>query len=424
MKIHLAIPAALALTGCAPDEAGRAPWNLLVLSVDTLRRDHLDRYGGLGDTPFLDSRMDRALTLDAHRSCSNWTYGSIACALGGADGVELGFVPRMAEDRVPDDLVLLVDRAARAGMGTGLVSTNPYLSSGPFASRHDEFLYDVGLLADDVVDEGLDMLEVLSAEGEPWYLHLHFIDPHDPYDPPAEHLEGLSALAPLDYNLRSHDEYGRLEQDWWRLDDDTRALALEHLRLRYRGELRFLDVELARLWRALDERGALESTAVLFWSDHGEQFFEHNGLTHGRSLHDPEVAAAAFVMTPTITPGGVSTPTSHADLVPTLFDAMGLPRPADSPGQVAARADEERPLFGLRLSAEDTLQSVDRGDLRMVYRWRGQVSVYDRAQDPGESVDIFTPRDPRHRALWELLRPRVAGAAAIDDRASPVWPPL
>jgi hypothetical protein len=86
------------LAGCSKPAAdsGRSPppqRDLIMISIDTLRRDSVGRYDGSDRTPFLDSLLAQGLTLDAHHACSNWTYGSILCGLGGADGVDVGWVP-------------------------------------------------------------------------------------------------------------------------------------------------------------------------------------------------------------------------------------------------------------------------------------------------------------------------------------------
>ena len=69
------------------DFGGKKPKNVLMISIDTLRRDRVGRYGKNGNTPFMDRLLGEGVALDNHRSCSDWTYPSILCALTGVDSV-------------------------------------------------------------------------------------------------------------------------------------------------------------------------------------------------------------------------------------------------------------------------------------------------------------------------------------------------
>ena len=75
---------------------GVAPANIFILSIDTLRRDHLTRWGGPGLTPFLDGLIEGGVVLDDHVQCSNWTFASMSCTTLGRAGRDLEWVPQLS----------------------------------------------------------------------------------------------------------------------------------------------------------------------------------------------------------------------------------------------------------------------------------------------------------------------------------------
>ena len=110
---------------------GDRPYNVLMISLDTTRVEDLGRSSGLDTTPNLDALFDKSVTLDNHRSCSNWTFASTVCVQSGAWDLDLGFVPGIGREpaTVPDDLLQAPEVLGDAGWSSYLVSTNSFLSS-------------------------------------------------------------------------------------------------------------------------------------------------------------------------------------------------------------------------------------------------------------------------------------------------------
>ncbi len=404
--------------------------NLVLLSIDTLRRDHVGRYSGSGETPFMDGLAERAMALDSHHACSNWTYGAFMCLLGGADGVDVGFVPAGGADTevIPAELPLLPGTLRAAGFRTALISTNGYVGGTSKLDRYyDSFFHEGMAPADEVVGWGLETMDELRG-AERWMLHLHFFDPHSPYGAPDAYLGELDALDPIDYQLDEIEEINRLARQWPGLDAATQALILEHLDVRYRASIRFLDDELERLIDALEASGDLDDALLVILSDHGEQFYEYGEQEHGKTLHGVEVDSFVWLLGRGVSPGSWTQPTTHADLTPTLLSLLGLPpesgRPAGDLGGLGAalgEADPERPLFAVKLEGADTQHSVDRGGKRLIYTWDGRRQLYDLGADPEEGEDLWGG-DPEGEALWSLLLPRVQALADMTEGASPVLP--
>ncbi len=409
---------------------GDRPTSLLMISWDTTRRDRVGRYDSEPSvTPNLDALLASGVPLDDHRSCSNWTYASVLCVQAGMSDVEAGFIPTTGEDAaktLPDDLLLSAEVMRDLGYQTALVATNSWFSPDSNTSQGFEHIrYNWGGKAEWTAESALDFFDEREIDPDrPWYVHVHFMDPHIPYNPPGEYLGGLEGLAPLDFDLSIKANYWDLEGDWETLDEETRALALAHLDVRYRGELSFVDDQLGALLAGLESRGVLDDALIAFWTDHGEQHLEHGEVGHAEDLYEPENLSVAGFAGGGLIPGAWGGPTTHADLFPTALDALGLEAPASWTGRlVGARpADDHR--FALRHDAEDgeVLQLVERGGVKLLYSWDGTRELYYPGDDPLEVDDRYDPEDPEVAALWALLLPQVEAVQAIHPELSPVDP--
>ncbi len=403
------------------------PRNLVVITLDTTRRDHLGRYSGDPTvTPTLDGMMREAVVLDDHRSCSNWTWASVLCTQTATwpwrlfDYVDADTGAPAGE--VPASVELMSEVLAGAGFQSALVSAHPFMSA---LTNTDQGIEDSNFLesaaAGEIVAAGLRAAERFEA-GQPWYLHLHFLDPHAPYSPPEEYLRSLDELPPLPYDVTDEGEYNRLVHEWDELPETTRGLAKEYLEIAYLGELRYFDDQLAALMEGLDKDGLLDDTLVMFWTDHGEQLFQHGTAGHGGGLYDEENRAAAFFWARGITPLAWEEPTNHTDLWPTALAALGVEREDAEglDGRALGSRGPSAPMFSFRIQGEQSDHAVVLHDRKLHYRWDGTEQYYRLDEDPGEAEDIYTEGDPDVQALWDLLRPQVEAAHAALGGPEPV----
>ncbi len=420
--------ASSAHTGSATPTPLAAPRHLLMISVDTLRRDALSRYGGAGTMPFLDQLFAEGLAADDHAGCSNWTFHATTCTMRGAYPEDWGFVPAFSlagpSEPVPDGTPMLATWLGAAGFTSVLVSTNALFSSAHGNARgFDTVILSPSLgftPASVAADELLVQLEALAG-AEHRYAHLHLMEPHQPYDPPAEYLVGLDGLDPIAYDLTTKDGHNQALQDitYGVIDEATIALVQQHMWLRYQGEQRWLDRQLADLWTRLDEGGWLDDTLVVFWTDHGEQFFERGYQAHAWTLFAEENDGLFLVWTRGMTPQAHAGPTSSIDIVPTVLQRLEVPIPVEVDGLPLGSAPDDRPRFGLASAKGGVFQSVRLGSDRLHFGWTNPaeappfapyahgVGRFDRSTDPGEAHDLADPSDPRTRELFGLLRERI-----------------
>jgi arylsulfatase A-like enzyme len=169
------------------------------------------------------------------------------------------------------------------------------------------------------------------------------------------------------------------------------------------------------------EMGALQDTLVLFWSDHGEQFFEDDLFGHGRDLHDEEVDAVGFFwravggLEPVVWEG----PTATWDLAPTVLEAFGLPQSEDFTGWAAGTASVDRRRVGVDWNYSDSSMTMEKEGWKLLYLWNGTLALYDRNTDRGEEQDLVGSEDTRVLELWGLLRPRVRDLVLLRPESMP-----
>jgi len=409
-------------------EALPAGSNLLLVSIDTLRKDRVGRYSGLDTTPFLDAWLDQALVLDEHRSCSDWTAPSMLCALTGTTPTEAGYEPHAGTDAVlidvPEDLDGLTGWLADGGWIPAIVTANAVVAEAQPARVDPRAIQ---LLdrepAEGIVDAGLAVLDSLRQAGSPWFLHLHFNDPHSPYDPPDAYLDGLEGLEACPIDLTDEAAIVAFASDPDSLSAEDQALVVAHTEVRYQGELTYLDDQLARLLQALQDRGVPDDTLIVLLSDHGEPFLEHGAYTHGTTLHVEEVDAIAAVWAPGLSPGTWSGPTAHQDLTPTVLQALGLQSPSTVTAPVLGTAPADRARHGFRQYRDvPPLHVLTRGTQRLLYGWDGTRAFYELATDPAELTDTYDADAAGVRCLWEHLDPWIALAMPIMGDYAPVDP--
>lgn len=246
-----------------------------------------------------------------------------------------------------------------------------------------------------------------------------------PLDPPAAYLTELSGLEPTTFDLGT--EAGTLAL--WRafptLGVTARRVNQQHLAVRYDGAIRYTDDTIDALLRRFDELGLWEDTVLMFFTDHGEEFFEHENFNHGYTAYEEVTRSTALFWQPdgALSPGSISGLSTHEDLLPTLAAIVDLPADPAWTGKIVGTESQDH-VFNLSYRQERTVQSVSDGHHKLIYRWDGQKELYNLDTDPGETQNLYDTSDATAQALWALLLPEVERLAAVESGAIPVDPGL
>jgi arylsulfatase A-like enzyme len=248
---------------------------------------------------------------------------------------------------------------------------------------------------------------------EPFFLYVHYMDPHMPYTPPAKYVRGGRALR--ERALRKLAADAHLNDTYVRTDTDV-------LRALYAGEVSYVDDRLAEVFSTLRRRGLLENTFVVITADHGEEFREHGGLGH--HTHYREVVRVPLVVKAPAGPlagkGRYGGAVSLADLAPTIYGFLGVRPPAALEGRdlaalVAAPA-EDRFVYSEGNERADEPKALHSCRYTVIEdRDAGSVETYDRAVDPGERRNLYRLERTRPEGSLAALRKK---CAAVDAKAA------
>ena len=392
---------------------GPRPRNVLLLSIDTFQVRRMGRYTGTPTTPELDRLLAQGVTFERHRSCSSWTMPAMLCVLSGRYNQELGYVPNFIgghPDPVPDGTDLLSDWLHERRYATGIVTANSFLTpaynmTGGYDRRVRLELEDAAVIA----EAGLETLDELVAEAEPeapWFLHLHFMDTHAPYTVAEGYGKRLELRPDIGYDLGSRADANWIAENWAKLDDATRAAIRVELKARYEGNMHYLDEHVGLLLDELDARGELDETLVVVVSDHGEHLLEDDQLGHGQDLSRLQFEAVAGFWARGLQTASWDGVTSHVDVLPAMWEAMGWDPRDDFTGRVPTT---EGSAYGELYRELATWQGIERDGHKLLYEWGGQKLLFDLESDPDEQTDLYDPDDPRVVALWDELLPLVEG---------------
>jgi arylsulfatase A-like enzyme len=253
-------------------------------------------------------------------------------------------------------------------------------------------------------------LQWLDRAPEPFFLYVHTLDPHDPYEPEDEDWQ---PFRPEGY--RGDTDPRRLVKKR-KLDDEE----LRYLRSKYRAEVRQNDRAFGTLVDALRSRGLLDRSVVVFTSDHGEEFLEHGGLLHRATLYEEILRVPLAARLPNGEGGGrvSGKPFRQVDLFPTLAALLGAELPAGvegadhssawrspaapvPPSEPTARIlDKELRKFSVR---SDELKLIVNADPRGYWRTHREVELYDVRADPGEQRNLVDERPIAVRYLQTRL---------------------
>jgi len=420
-RVAWSVPAVM-LTPPEQVAAGEAPRNVVVLLIDTLRASKLRPYNPQSRvrTPILDGIVEHGTLFERAHSQENWTKPSVASVLTGLTPSTHRAIT--TEARLPASAELVSETFDAAGFGTASFIANGYVS--------DRFGFDQGwdhytnmiresrsTEAEDVFREAGDWIE--QHRSERFFVYIQTIDPHVPYDPPAEFLQMYDSRTDYAGQVRPRNTGEQLEAAKrnppglvFDQSDITRLTALHD------GEISYHDRELGRFMERLAALGVADDTLLVITSDHGEEFHDHGSWGHGHSVYQELIQVPLIFHRPGVVPQGrrVAHPVSTMNVAQTVIDL------ADVQG---LRGAEGRSLAGdMRgeLPSQPTVAFSNMLDDRRVIRSRRwkmilngiNAKLFDLENDPGERNEITDLT--RHPIAARFLRIHLGQYLGSRDR--------
>ena len=405
---------------CGPDSAeirGQDPRpNVLLISMDTTRADHLSAYGYARDTsPSLRALAQEGMLFETAYAPSATTAPSHASLFTALPPIAHGVVKNGRP--LEDEFETLAEGLAAAGYETAAVVSSHVLSeSFGFAQGFGHFdadfsqadvlaasrLWEGGVVegkfygrADDTTRRALEWLDERAHPEQPFFLFVHYFDPHDPY------------ILPEGYDPPF-------------VPGPREALKVDRTIFFYDALLAYTDQEIGRLLAALERRSLDAETLVVVTGDHGEGLMSHGHMHHGVHIYEEGVRIPLIVRWPgRIAPGAVVPgPVRLTDLAPTLYDLLGLPWSESLQGVSISGAllgshalDTERPvhLYRRHYAGDDAVEGVaaqgEKFGLRRG-RWKliegpeeGTLELFDLEADPGEKANLAAREPERAQGM-------------------------
>ena len=407
---------------------------VVIYLVDTLRADHTTPYGYARDTtPELARFAEDAVLFESAVAQASWTKPSVASLFtsllpGRHRAVQL-------RDSLDAGHVTLAEMLHNKGYTTGATIANSiiYLQGVNFDQGFDFFDGMHGaekrpskmVEAAGVVDAALRWLD--ERPGFPTFLYVHTVDPHVPYTPPPPFDRMYEPHPAADHNAVDP------RVDYREPLDRDRFVA------QYDGEIAYGDREFGRFVRGLRERGLYDRALIVFMADHGEEFQDHGGWLHGRSVYDELIRIPLIVKFPGQSDAGrrVAQQVQEVDILPTILESQGLPVPAPPviagrPLQAVIRGGAPEPPAVAEISHRGYVAHGmrTRTDKYVRVFSPAQAEMYfDLARDPKEQTNRIEENRERSRFLKSGLEEamvenpyrnivRVAGTGAYDLKLS------
>ena len=294
--------------------------------LDTLRADHLSGYGyERSTTPILDTFAKENLKAAYALTAAPWTPASVASMFTGLYPTSHGMVPpndrslaKKGLVRLNSSLETLPEKLKGLGYQTAGVSPNPWITKQfGYAQGFDEFHFIAREPANKIAESGREIINAWEQAGQekPFFLYLHFLDPHNPYAPPAGFDKRYTG------NLTKSPFSAYSEQ----MQNDINL---------YDGEIAFMDQELGKFFEYLKKKGLYDDLMIVIVADHGEQFLEHGNLRHGNKPYNEEAHVPLIIKTNRKVDSGrvISESVSTVDLLPTILARLGEAKPDNLPG--------------------------------------------------------------------------------------------
>jgi arylsulfatase A-like enzyme len=341
--------------------------NVILITLDTTRADHLGCYGyGVPTSPFIDSLAAQGTLFQNAYTAATWTLPAhVSLFTGQMPSVHgVGYSNFFASP----NLNTLAEILKQRGYITAGFTGGPFLSSAFHVHQGFDY-YDekldantklkrmfvlravsnlfhlqwktVGQRNAETINRSLfPFLNWAARKKQPFFLFVNYFDPHEPYNPPEQYRRLLNIKTSMKGNIRFYPLNKKTgvaqHQDGSPLTPDE----FRDLQTLYDGEIRALDDQLRLLWAKLKELGLLNKSLLILTADHGETIGEHSFLDHGHNLYQEQVRIPLLItgFGRWNLPRVIESPARIIDILPTILEELKIPTPPNIQGQSLVQA--------------------------------------------------------------------------------------
>ncbi len=415
---------------------------VILISLDTLRADHLGCYGYNRPTsPAIDSLASEGVIFREAISSSSWTLPAHVSLLTSTDAARHGV--RAVDNQIPPAFITLPEILSQNGFSCAAITGGGFLSPIYGFARGFDFYNE----AEGSLDYE-NSAELVARAAKKWlednkekdfFLFLHTYQIHSPYaPPPAYRRVFLSPEAPFEV-LNIEQYLGGKPGIFQPLSERER----ENARALYDAEIKYTDEALVdELIPWLKEEGLYDQLMIIITSDHGEEFYEHGAWGHGPHLYQESIRIPLIIKFPQgqWSKKEINHIVRLTDVAPTILEALGLKWPKDMwdgrslipilkgkenhnrvflaescwlSGELCGNGEQDPMPFSVATNQGKEKLVVNREwpfFLQQIYkplpaRWE-KLELYDLAEDSQENKNLIQTRSARARQIWESLQNR------------------
>jgi len=447
----------------AAPTAGDRP-NVILISLDTVRADHLSLYGYQRDTTpnlkdfasaaslFTRAVASSDMTLPSHASTFTGQYASWHGAHHtprGVNGLPLSQKATTLAEIFAKNSYLTMGVVANYAMLTHVYALDQgfqyydqhfpatFLGWGPNYLLRSLLGESLARFAGELPFEGryrsaqeinsevFALLDRVRNARAPFLLFVNYMDAHWPYLPPPPFDTRFPGKDPSFTSSRQHADLWKIQS----LEARISAAQRGHLLSQYDGAIAYLDLHLGKLFARLKEQGLFDNSLIIITSDHGEAFGDRDLIGHAVSVYQDQVHVPLIIKYPRSRQGQVvDSPVSFVDILPTAMHVAGLPAPPGAQGvslldpasrSVSRILISESFPSGFLLSCHPRFHRIERavtsGSFKLITSTAGKRELYDLVRDPNETQSVYKQHQELARTLQANLDTRLKSVAASSD---------
>lgn len=410
--------------------------NVILITVDCLRADHLKCLGYHRNTsPFLDDLSKKSLFCTHAFANGPNTRHSVPSFLSSTP--PLLFNQEANGGRFHPGRKSIAEVLKSQGFSTGGIHSNPYVSAFYGYNRGFDYFNDflLGQVEDDVkknpiqkkIQETIkgvkalvfqqlphetaetvnkEVFRWLEGNEGPFFLWVHYMDVHMPYVPPNSYLKDLGIKS----YIHARKIWMGKKIDDVKLRDDIKDEEIKDYINLFDGTIRYTDEKIKELIDHIEKR--CSDTLFIITADHGEEFREHGGLSHGEKLYDELIHVPLFLYGKMIDPAVFDTVVSLLDVAPTILDVLNVKKDfffwgnnlLDADGMVFSEAYNQGNIISARTVDYKLIVSPN------------NIELYDLNEDPSESKNIYQHEKDKS-SIIELKKNIEQHVIALEKRA-------
>lgn len=399
--------------------------NVVLFTIDTLRKDVLGCYGGEGGlTPFIDSIQDKCIRFNKAQSTGPYTQASFPAILTSTYYLE-HIKEEKRKKRLSKKRTLVSEILSFRDIITAAFHSNAYLMDVFGWNRGWDTFFDS---SDEQVDDKVPYIkasqlnnkviswflaEQKKLKGKPFFLWLHYMDVHEPYVPERKYIDKIDPSIDVD-----EDQMMKLFHEVLLKRDISDPKNVELFKKLYLAHVIEVDDATKEFFGILRKAKHLNDSIVIITADHGDEFGEHGSLSHDGKMYSELIDVPLFIYDPSLEKGVVSDKVvSTIDVCPTIAHLFGLGNIAQFQGHSLLPLEDypDKGVFGETLGKHGSTEEEEPrgvffyrdGDLKIIHSQENDSwELYDLKEDPKELNNIVD-KSPSAESMREKLMPRI-----------------